>query len=105
VVAISNASFSTPAMYFDGLSFDVYSGELPGGLHGPTSFYVKVLSNASLVWQSETVELVPGVSHAIHWDISNPDGNKINGDGLAVQGPLPSNGDWRVLGNGPNHGS
>jgi hypothetical protein len=100
-ISIYTSSFSTPAIAFTGLNFDVYSGVLPGGLHGPTSFNVKVLSNASLVWQSETVELLPGASNAIHWDLSNPDGNEANGDGIAVRGPYPSLGDWRILGNAP----
>jgi hypothetical protein len=89
--------------YFDGLSFDVYSGELAGGLHGPTSFYVQVGTNQfnyTPLWQSELVTLVPGEANAIHWDISNPDGNDANGDGVVVNGGLlntapPS--DWRSL--------
>ncbi len=90
------------ARYLDGLSFDVYSGELPGGLHGPTSFYVQISRDDafSVYWQSELVQLTPGTANAIHWDITNPDGNDSNGDGFFVMSPLPSSSpdtDWRSI--------
>jgi hypothetical protein len=99
---INFSSKIVEASYFDGLSFDIYSGELPGGLHGPTSFYVQIsnrddASYFDILWQSELVQLVPGTANAIHWDISNPDGNDANGDGIAVTNGLPSSGDWRSI--------
>ncbi len=95
-------SLDGPGGYLNGLSFDVYTGELPGGLHGPTSFYVQISTDSSfsVYWQSELVQLVPGTANAIHWDITNPDGNDANGDGIAVMSALPpttQNTNWRSL--------
>ena len=98
-ISISTQLSLAGPTYFDGLSFDVYSGELAGGLHGPTSFYVQV-GEFTPLWQSELVTLVPGEANAIHWDISNPDGNDANGDGVVVNGGLPNTAppsDWRNL--------
>jgi hypothetical protein len=69
-----------------GFQFDAFSEGVEGGLHGPTSLFVNVYANGVQVWQSELVNLIPGFNNKIHWDISNPDGNDANGDGISLTG-------------------
>jgi hypothetical protein len=69
-----------------GFSFDVFSEGDAQGLHGPTSLFVNIFANGNQVWQSETLSLTPGISNQVHWDISNPDGNELNLDGISFTG-------------------
>ena len=67
-----------------GLTFDVFSESAPGGLHGPTEFFVRISADGSPVWLSEEVTLTPGFVHAISWSLGNPDGDDTNGDGFSL---------------------
>jgi hypothetical protein len=79
---------------FCGVSFDVFSEGTLEGLHGPTKFFMTVYANGDAVWQSESVNLIPGANNAFNWNIANPDGIDLNGDGISLTG---SNFDWMNL--------
>lgn len=71
---------------FCGVSFDVFSEGNSEGLHGPTKFFMTVYANGDAVWQSESVNLIPGANNAFNWNIANPDSNDLNGDGFSLTG-------------------
>lgn len=89
-----NSSNSGPIRFCD-LSFDVFAGELAGGLHGPTDIFVQIRRSGRILWQTESVTLLPGIANKLSWSLSNPDGNELNGDGINVLNPFPD--DWRDL--------
>ncbi|MBK8095138.1 MAG: PEP-CTERM sorting domain-containing protein [Verrucomicrobiaceae bacterium] len=78
---------------FCGLTFDVFSEGSGEFEHGPTSLAVKIWANGQAVWLSESITLTPGFNNFVHWDIDNPDGNNLNGDGFDLAG----NFDWLKL--------
>lgn len=79
---------------FCGVRFDVFSGGTQEGLHGPKKFFMTVYANGDAVWQSEYVKLTPCANIAFHWNIANPDGIDLNGDGISLTG---SHFDWMNL--------
>lgn len=82
---------------FCGVSFDVFSEGNDEGIHGPTNFFMTVYANGDAVWQSESVSLTPGANNAFNWNIANPDGDDLNGDGISLTG---GNFDWMDLTSG-----
>lgn len=86
--------------YFSRLTFDVFSSLDGAGNHGPTSFYVKAEAGGRWAWTSETVSIIPGVANALKWDISNPDADKSDGDGIEVLPSFilpPEDAEWRSI--------
>ncbi|MCB1227378.1 MAG: hypothetical protein KDK99_16290 [Verrucomicrobiales bacterium] len=78
---------SSEIAQFCGLCFDAYSeADELGTIHGPTELYLNIYVNGSQVWQSETVNVGTGIANAFSFDINNPDGNDLNGDGLSFTG-------------------
>lgn len=85
--------------FFSRLTFDAFSTLDDAGNHGPTSFYVTA-NFGRWTWTSETVTVIPGVANSLRWDISNPDADKSDGDGIEVLPAYtlaPGTPDWRSL--------
>jgi hypothetical protein len=79
---------------FCGMCFDVFSEGTQESLHGPTKFFMTIYANGDAVWQSEYVNLTPSANIAFKWNIANPDGIDLNGDGIGLTG---SHFDWMNL--------